>query len=148
LTNGLGTRDPAPRAGARLPLVLWNTPKDTEAPLLGACEASVMHQSREFRLTRLPLMRFSFVGPGFRDREGLEGVHSVALDHSIVAGNTIVNNAGGALLWDETLDGPLQSYWLIPLSESHLRFILKSWPRCPGRTACRSSRASTDGHSA
>jgi hypothetical protein len=30
-------RDPAPRAGARLPLVLWNTPKVAEAPLLDAC---------------------------------------------------------------------------------------------------------------
>jgi hypothetical protein len=54
------------------------------------------------------------------------------VDHSIVAGNTIVSNAGGALLWDDTMDRALQSNWLIPLSESHLRFILKSWPGCPG----------------
>ena len=43
--------------------------------------------------------------PAFETGEGLdcgEGVHLVAVDHSIVAGNTIVNNAGGVLLSDET----------------------------------------------
>jgi hypothetical protein len=42
--------------------------------VLGACEASVMHQSRDFRLTRLPLMSSRSSDPAF---ETGEGVHSV-----------------------------------------------------------------------